>query len=206
MKIWSFVVVTDFFWNLMPPPPWLRAAFKFAWNTSLQPQKMQQKTRNLQETTVAYGLWGLFPSIIGGTPPLVNGDLEICMELTPPTSKNETKNSKFARNHWGQWLMRCLFHLLLGGPPFVNADLTILMEIPTPTSKMRQNTIHLQETTEANGLWGHFPIYYWGDPPGKRGLEICIELPTPTSKNAAKTRILQETTEANGLWGLFSIC
>ena len=37
-----------------------------------------------------------FPFIIGGTP-LVNGDYGICMDLPPPTSKNEDKMKYYPR-------------------------------------------------------------------------------------------------------------
>ena len=124
---------------------------------------MRQKTRNLQETSEANGLWGLssiyywgnppgkrrprnlhgtppsnlkncgkkleickkplrpmayevsFPSIIGGTPPGKRGPRNL--HGTPPSNlKKCDKKSKFAINHWDQWLIRSLFHLLLGGP------------------------------------------------------------------------------------------
>ena len=57
------------------------------------------------------------------------------------------------------------FPSIIGGSPLVSGDLEICIELPPPTLKMQQKSLNLHETTEANWLWGLFPIYYWGKPP-----------------------------------------
>ena len=89
----------------------------------------------------------LFHLLLGGIPP---GKRRLRnLHGNPPPLQPQKMRFFFNRQKSS---VRSLFHLLLGGSPLVNGDLKICMELPPQTSKIRQNTLILKETAEADWL------------------------------------------------------
>ena len=166
---------------------------------------MQQKTRNLQETTVAYGLWGLFPSIIGGTPPGKRGPRNL-HGTHPSNLKKWDKKLEICKKPLRPMAYEVSFPSIIGGTPLSkrgphNFD-------GNPHSNLKNAAKY---SKCARNYWGQFVMrslshLLLGETPlVNGGLEICMDLPFQPQKMRQKSRNWQKTTEANGLCGLFSI-